>query len=49
MMNKDDHFDEHLKLCQAMYERMKRDSTWPWLDSLESQDVIESDNTSDIA
>ncbi len=49
MMNKDEHLNEHLRLCQEMYERMKRDGIWPWSDSLESEDVVESDNNSDIA
>lgn len=48
-MNRDEHLERHLKLCQAMYERMKREGSWPWPDSLDSEDVIESENNTNIA
>mgnify|MGYP001796021902 CR=1 FL=1 len=47
-MDKQEHLERHLKLFQDIYERMKREGTWPWPDSPKSEDVIESDdNTND--
>ena len=51
-MEPDNHLERHLKLCQQIYERMKRDGTWPWRekpDSPNSLDVVDSDGTNDDA
>jgi len=45
-MDKEEHLRRHLELCKLIYERMKRDGSWPWgdeADSSSSDDVIESD------
>lgn len=47
-MDKKEHLRRHLELCKRVYERMKRDGSWPWADepdSRKSGDVIESDET----
>jgi hypothetical protein len=49
-MTHDDHLNEHLELCKRVYERMRRDNTWPWTDatdSTESEDLVESDHNPD--
>ena len=44
-MNKQDHLEEYLAICQAVYEQMKRDGTWPWAaDSTNPEDVIDSES-----
>lgn len=46
-MDKQEHLRRHLELCKRVYERMKREGSWPWrelLDSPKSEDVIESEN-----
>lgn len=41
--------ERYLALCKRIYERMERDGTWPWLDSTESQDLVDSKgNPSDV-
>jgi hypothetical protein len=41
--------ERYLALCKRTYERMVREGTWPWMDSPNSDDVIESnDNSTDI-
>lgn len=49
-MNKDEHLEEYLSICKAMYERMKRDGTWPWReDSTKSEDMVDSgDNPENV-
>jgi hypothetical protein len=48
-MTHDEHLEEYLAICQAVFERMKRDSTWPWpVDSTLLEDVIDSDSQSRI-
>ena len=42
-------FEQYMDLCRRMFERMERDNSWPWLDSPESEDVVESeDNQHDV-
>lgn len=44
-MTHDEHLEEFLAICQAMFERMQRDGTWPWReDSTNSSDVIDSEH-----
>ena len=48
-MTNDQHFDQFLALCQRVYERMEREGSWPWLDSPNPDDLVESDsNQNDI-
>ena len=45
----DDQLDRYLELCRRMYERMRRENAWPWADSQDSQDVVESkDNLENV-
>ena len=49
-MNNYEHLERHLELCRRVYLRMLADGTWPWEnhpDSPKSEDVIESEDTSD--
>lgn len=51
-MTKDEHLERHLKLCQRVYERMKRDGTWLWSDEAESpnaEGVVESEGNTNNA
>lgn len=41
-MTEDEHIQRHLEICQRVYERLLAEGTWPWPDSTESEDVIES-------
>ena len=48
-MNDDEKLEQFLDLCQRIYERMKREGSWPWEDSQDSQDMVESeDNDKEI-
>lgn len=42
-MKRDPHLQAHLDLCQSVFERMKRDGSWPWPDSQFSGDLVESE------
>ena len=46
-MTGDDHLQRYLALCKRIYERMERDGTWPWADSPKSDDLVESEDSSD--
>lgn len=42
-MTHDEHLEEYLAICVAVFERMKREGTWLWpADSTLSEDVIDS-------
>lgn len=42
-MDHDEHLEEFLAICQAMFERMRDEGTWPWSeDSTNSEDMIDS-------
>jgi hypothetical protein len=46
-MSHDDHLNEHVELCKRVYERMRRDNSWPWVviaDSTETKDLVESND-----
>lgn len=49
VMDKNDPLEQHFRLCQEIYERLKREGTWSWPDSRNSDDMVESDDTSDNA
>ncbi|MBO6726105.1 MAG: hypothetical protein JJ911_10640 [Rhizobiaceae bacterium] len=41
--------ERYLRLCQRIYERMEREGSWPWRDSTESEDLVDSEgNLNDI-
>jgi hypothetical protein len=52
MENDNDHnelppeLERYLALCQRIYERMERDGTWPWRDSTDAEDLIDSKDSS---
>jgi len=39
--------ERYLALCKRVAERMKRDGEWPWKDSPDLEDVVESDDNPD--
>ncbi len=41
-MKEDEHIQRHLEICQRVYERLVAEGQWPWSDSPNSEDVIES-------
>ena len=48
-MTEDEHIQRHLELCQRVYERLLAEGKWPWLDSQNSEDLVESEgNTDDV-
>lgn len=43
-MNEQEHLEEYLAICLAVYEQMKRGGTWPWeTDSTNPEDVLDSE------
>jgi hypothetical protein len=38
----DAHLEEYLAICKSVFEQMQRDGTWPWEDSPNSQDMVDS-------
>lgn len=48
MPNKKDHkevppeLEQYLALCQRIYERMEREGSWPWFDSTDAEDLVDS-------
>jgi hypothetical protein len=44
-MTHDQHLEEYLALCKAVFEQMKRDGTWPWTaDSTNPEDMVDSES-----
>ena len=43
-MDNDERLERYLELCKRIYERMRRDGTWPWADSQESGGMVESED-----
>ena len=39
--------ERYLALCKRVVERMKQNGEWPWKDSPEFDDVVESDDNPD--
>lgn len=46
MSNNDheEHLLRYLALCQRIYERMEREGSWPWSDSPNPEDLVESED-----
>lgn len=44
IMKDQEKFDQFLELCREVYERMRREGSWPWPDSPDAADVVESDD-----
>ena len=40
----DDHLQRHFDICRQIYERLRREGKWPWSDSTESEDLVESES-----
>jgi hypothetical protein len=34
--------ERYIALCQRIYERMEAEGSWPWTDSTDRQDLLES-------
>lgn len=44
-MDNDERLERYLELCRRIYERMRRDGTWPWTtDSTNGHGAIESES-----
>jgi len=41
-MKGDEFLEEYLEICKSIYERMERDGSWPWSDSQNTENLIES-------
>jgi hypothetical protein len=47
-MQQDPSFERFLAFCKEVFERMEREGTWPWADSPNPEDLVESeDNPND--
>jgi len=42
-MTDDDHIRRHLEICQRVYERLVADGKWPFRDSTDPDDLVESE------
>ena len=40
--------ERYLALCKRIYERMERDGTWPWSDSTDRGDLLDSERLDDV-
>lgn len=40
-----DPLERYLEVCRRIYERMRRDGSWPWPDSQDSEEMVESEDT----
>ena len=43
-MYENEHLRRHLELCQRVYERLVAEGKWPFPDSPNPEDLIESDS-----
>lgn len=43
-MLSEDQFNAYLKLCEEMAERLYREGIWPWRDSTDAEDLLESEH-----
>lgn len=43
-MIEDERILRHLEICQRLYERLVAEGKWPWPDSTDTEDVLESDD-----
>lgn len=44
MMTEDEHIQRHIEICQAVYMRLVAEGKWPWPDSTDLADMVESPN-----
>jgi hypothetical protein len=43
----DEQFERYMDLCKRLFEKMRRENAWPWLDSPDFGDVVESEDNKD--
>lgn len=43
-MNRDAHLQQHLELCKRIFKRLQAEGKFPWSDSPNSEDVVDSDS-----
>lgn len=41
-MEHDQQLDQFIELCKRIYARMEREGSWPWADSPNPEDLVES-------
>lgn len=46
-MEPDDHLLRYLKHCLAVHQRLVRQGRWPWPDSRNPEDMLESEDTNE--
>ena len=44
-MNEKDPLDAYLHVCLEIYHDLRREGKWPWADSTDPDDLVESDDT----
>lgn len=43
-MTEDERIERHLEICQRVYERLVAEGKWLWSDSLNPEDMLESED-----
>jgi hypothetical protein len=43
----DEQFERYLEFCKRLFEKMRRENAWPWTDSPDFGDVVESKDSND--
>jgi len=46
-MDKDQHLERHIEICKRIFEDMQRDGSWPWADSPNPENLLESEKSPD--
>ena len=45
----DEQLDRYLELCKRVFDQMRAEGSWPWRDSQNAEDVLDSeDNPNDL-
>lgn len=43
-MEREKQLQRYLRLCQRIYERMEAEGSWPWPDSTDAEDLVDSED-----
>ena len=43
-MKHEEHLKIHLEICKVVCEQLRVEGNWPWADSQNSEDLVESDD-----
>lgn len=48
-MTHDEFLKAHLELCKRIYLRMRAEGSWPWRDSQNPDDLVDSDSNQNLS